>query len=281
MSAADPTIIRVFPRQTSATPRDALAFIGDPPLFRPEADEVHVSCTFTWDVPEAKRLERAWAQFYPTVRIGGPAIDTQPPGHFTAGLYVRRGITITTRGCPNQCSFCLVPDREGRLTELPIMPGNEIQDNNLLAASRRHVEAVFGMLREQPRGARFTGGLDATRFRLWHRDLLQSIRVRDVWFAYDMPHREGDARLAIRTCTAGGLSRRKVRCYVLIGRPGDTVCRARSRLESVWSWGALPFAMLYQPLDRFRQYARPWRDLAREWTRPAAMFAAHKEQQPT
>ena len=49
-------IVRVFPRRTSATPTDDLAFVGDPPLFLPEADEVHVSCTFTWDRAEARRL---------------------------------------------------------------------------------------------------------------------------------------------------------------------------------------------------------------------------------
>jgi len=37
-------IARVLPRRTSATPDNELAFIGDPPLFLPAADEVHVSC---------------------------------------------------------------------------------------------------------------------------------------------------------------------------------------------------------------------------------------------
>ena len=54
-------IARVFPRRTSATPDDELAFVGDPPLFLPAADEAHVSCTLTWDRPEAERLARAWA----------------------------------------------------------------------------------------------------------------------------------------------------------------------------------------------------------------------------
>ena len=51
-------IIRVFPRKTSMTPSDPLSFVGDPPLnvFRPDADEVHISCTFMWDIPEASRI---------------------------------------------------------------------------------------------------------------------------------------------------------------------------------------------------------------------------------
>jgi len=56
-------LIRVFPRRTKATPTDRLAFVGDPPLpaFRPARNAiaaVHVSCAFTWDMPEARRLMR-------------------------------------------------------------------------------------------------------------------------------------------------------------------------------------------------------------------------------
>ena len=32
-------IIRVFPRRTSLTPVDDMAFVGNPPMLRPEADE--------------------------------------------------------------------------------------------------------------------------------------------------------------------------------------------------------------------------------------------------
>ena len=44
-------IIRVFPKRTSYTPADDYVFIGMPPMgaFIPEYDEVHISCTFTWD----------------------------------------------------------------------------------------------------------------------------------------------------------------------------------------------------------------------------------------
>lgn len=66
-------IIRVFPRRTNATPDDDLAFMGDPlfPGLLPAADEVHVSCAFSWDRDEAERLGRAWEVYYPgRVRCG-------------------------------------------------------------------------------------------------------------------------------------------------------------------------------------------------------------------
>jgi hypothetical protein len=46
-------LIRVFPCKTKATPDDALAYFG-PPDLRAEADEVHVSVTFTY--------HKAWAE---------------------------------------------------------------------------------------------------------------------------------------------------------------------------------------------------------------------------
>lgn len=98
-------IIRVFPRRTQMTPVDRYAFVGDPPMIRPDADEVHVSVAFTWDIEKAERLVKAWGQYYPVVKLGGPAI-AHSYDEFTPGLYVREGITFTSRGCNNGCSWC-------------------------------------------------------------------------------------------------------------------------------------------------------------------------------
>ena len=54
-------IIRVFPQRTSYTPDDGMAFIGDPPgLLIPPHDEIHISCTFTWEKAECERLKYQW-----------------------------------------------------------------------------------------------------------------------------------------------------------------------------------------------------------------------------
>jgi len=177
-------MIRVFPRRTKWTPNDALAFIGEPPLFRPPEQPVRVSVTFTWDVSEGQRLARAWGGYYHDVQIGGPALD-DPGGAFEPGRFIRPGVTITSRGCPRRCPFCFVARREGALRELPIRDGWIVNDNNLLACSRRHVEAVFEMLAHQPRAAQFNGGLDARLLTDWHRRLLDGIRIKEMWFACD------------------------------------------------------------------------------------------------
>ena len=136
-------IARVFPRHTSQSPTDELAFFEGPGLFPPEVDEVHVSVSFTYDIARADWLAKQWEGIAP-VKIGGPAFG-KPSGDFVPGRYVKQGIIFTSRGCPNRCWFCSVHKREPKLIELPIMPGYIIQDDNLLACSRPHVEAVFKM----------------------------------------------------------------------------------------------------------------------------------------
>lgn len=262
--------IRVFPRQTSYTPRDALAFVGDPPLFRPEADEVHVSVAFTWDIGEGERLAQAWGNHYPVVRIGGPALGTDNGG-FRPRMYVKAGVTFTTRGCNHRCPWCLVPDSEGALIEIPdFAPGWIVQDNNLLQASRQHIERVFDMLRVQPRAATFAGGLDARLIDDWVAGQLRGLRIAQLFLAADTNGALKPLETAIRRL---GMSRWKVRVYTMIAYGGEKIDDARRRLEAVWYLGGLPFAQLYQPPDHWIDYSYEWRDLARTWSRPAAISA--------
>jgi len=263
-------IIRVFPRKTSMTPNDPYAFVGDPPLWRPEADMVYVSVAFTWDIEEGRRLQGAWAQYYPAVLIGGPAMGDRPDG-FAPGFYIKHGVTITSRGCDNNCSWCLVPEREGELYTIPIMPGYIVQDNNLLQCPASHRQAVFQMLSSQRKAASFPGGLDARLVTDEVADELRGLRIHQVFLAADT---EGILRpLAKAIKKLSFLPRQKLRCYVLIAYDDEMIGQAEARLRRIWELGAMPFAQLYQPPDRYIDYSHEWKMLARTWSRPAAMKA--------
>jgi hypothetical protein len=113
----DQRIIRVFPRRTAATPDDGLVVIGQPPTLFDYADEVHISVTFSWDLPFAEKLAKAWGPVAP-VKIGGPATgDTG--GEFVPGFYVKSGYIIHSRGCPNTCWFCCERQTELKLLRVP------------------------------------------------------------------------------------------------------------------------------------------------------------------
>lgn len=265
------SIIRVFPRQTALTPTDGMAFVGEPPMMRPQADEVHISATFTWDVARAERLFDAWRQYYPVVKLGGPAFRSKANG-FTPGLYVRQGVTFTSRGCNNQCPWCLVPKREGRLVEVAdFAVGNLVQDNNLLQCSGPHLDRVFAMLRTQ-HAVEFTGGLDARLVTEDAADAIRGLKLHQLFLACDT-----DAGLAPLERATGllQLPRDKVRCYVLCAF-GTTINECEERCRAIWLAGAMPFAQLYQPPERWIAYPREWRAFVRTWSRPAAMKAHMK-----
>jgi len=254
--------------------------VGDPPLFRPKGEEVHISVAFTWDLPEAERLKKAWSSLYPTVKIGGPALGNETGVNFVPGRYIKEGVTFTTRGCDRKCPWCLVPQREGRLVEIAdYPPGWIIQDNNFLQGSKEHQAGVFQMLRgleknpafKATRGVEFAGGIDCRLVTPWFAEQLETIRLYQVFLAADT---EGSIRQLERARhTLSNLTRHKLRVYTLIGYGKDTIPKAIKRLERVWNLGCIPHAQLYQPDNNWIKYSREWRLLARTFSRPAAIYA--------
>lgn len=266
-------VIRVFPFRTSFTPDDPMAFVGDVPLFRPADPKtpVRVSVTFRWHRREAERLARCWGAFYSDVKIGGPAYGDYGD-EFTPGRFLKAGCTITSRGCVQHCGWC--PERNRPLRELKINPGWIVQDSNLLACSESHVREVFAMLREQPRAAVFSGGLDKHFLRDWHRPLFDSIRFSELWFAcdvtQDLPALEAAARIL------DGIPLRKRRCYTMIGYTGEALADSQRRIERVFELGFMPFCQLYRPDDAVKEYPSEWKALQRKWCRPAAYMPQAK-----
>lgn len=263
-------IARVFPRKTAMTPTDELAFVDCPPplLTLPEIDEVHISVAFTWDMPKAEKLATWWKAAGVPVKIGGPAFN-KPGGEFVPGRYVKEGCLITSRGCPNHCWFCAVPKREGGLRELPIGEGWNILDDNILACSDEHVEAVFQMLDKQPHRAMFTGGLEAKILKPWHAKRLREIKTARMYFAYDTPDDYEPLVEAGKIMQQEGhkFSSHSMCCYNLIGYPKDTFEAAEKRLTDTVKAGFMPYAMLYR--DKDGQVDKEWAKFQREWCRPA------------
>ncbi len=254
-------LIRVFPRKTNATPTDELAIINRSPGLFDEADEVHVSVTFTWDIPRAEQLWRQWSAVA-DCRVNGPAL-----GHlgedFEPGLYLKQGYVITSRGCPNHCWFCSVPKREGNIRELPITEGWNVLDNNLLACTEGHQDAVFRMLEKQRHRPVFTGGFEAARFHPGHAVWMLRLRPREIFFAYDTPDDYEPLVCASKLLRDAGIIRPSshvASCYVLIGYENDTFQKAEKRLWDTVKLGFFPQAMLFE-----RRPDPEWRRFQREW----------------
>ncbi len=262
-------LARVFPTRTSMSPTDRDAYFGLPSSYQKQHyGEVHISVTFTKDIDKVPLLKDEWTK-YGKVKIGGPAYNNRG-GEFVPGMYLRKGVVITSRGCPRSCTWCLVPRREGRIRELPITEGHIIQDNNLLACSRTHQEKVFAMLKNQKQIS-FSGGFEAALVTDWTVEQLKDLRIKNVWLAYDHSCYAGLVQEAARKLSRY-FPRDKIRCYVLIGYGDDTIDKAEGRLRQAWDFGTLPFAMLYQP----KSYTRDWIEFRWLWCRPAVIKAMMK-----
>jgi hypothetical protein len=270
----------VFPRRTSFTPDDDMVAVGEPGLWLPDADEVHISGVFSWDRAYCEHLADAYRQHYSVVRLGGPAFGS-PADDFTPGLYVRRGVTFTSRGCNRHCPFCVVPCREGPIRELePIAEGNVIQDNNFLQTSKAHRERVYEMLRRQSKAAVFAGGIDPRLVTPEVADEFRGIRIASVFLSADV---EPNVAILERAMgLLGFLGRERCRCYVLCAYRDDTLEAAESRLRRVWNAGTMPFPQLYQEPDATQRFTHSaeWRALQRTWARPAATKAHMREVLP-
>lgn len=267
-------IARVFPTKTSMTPEDSDAYYGLPlGLIMPKYDQIHISVTFTWDLDKAERLASEWGR-YGKVKIGGPALG-DPGGEFTPGTYVKHGVTITSRGCPNKCWFCFVPKREGDQRELSeIKEGNIVLDNNLTACTWTHLEKVFRMLMKQKQVS-FNAGLEAARIDQTFVDRLRALpSLKELWLAYDRADAEEPLVRAVGRLK-NHFPRNKIRCYVLIGYKGDTIEKAESRLIRAWDIGTKPFAMLYKDECNTEQ-SKEWKLFQRKWTRPAIFCSLMK-----
>jgi hypothetical protein len=270
-------LVRVFPRRTSASPTDALAFFDEPPLFLPDnATEVHVSVAFTYDLPRAEWLARSWERVGLPATVGGPATG-QRGEEFVPGRYMAHGHTITSRGCPNRCWFCSVWRRDGDIRELPIHDGWLIHDDNLLACSEGHIRAVCAMLARQPKRADFRGGLEAKLLQRWHVELFAALRPAQMWFAYDTPDDLPPLVEAGKLLSEAGITvaTRVPRCYVLIGGPKDTQDAAEKRLRETVSAGFVPMAMLWK--NATGDTDAEWRRFSRSWARLPAIMTLIKE----
>jgi hypothetical protein len=288
-------IIRVFPRKTKATPDDENVRINCGPTLFDEADEVHISVAFTWDLSRAEWLANQWAHVAP-VKIGGPATG-EMGGDFTPGMYLKKGYVITSRGCPNHCWFCSVPQREGDIRELPITEGWNVLDDNLLACESGHVFLVYLMLKRQKHPIEFTGGLEAARLHPKYAEWFKELPIKQMFFAYDTPDDLKPLQQAGTILRDAGFPfhphSHMLRCFVLCGYPSDTFGDAFRRMHETMNAGFTPMAMLWRneygrvdTPDAFSMGSgdnhldnsngirvKEWRKFQREWARPAIIYA--------
>ena len=102
-----------------------------PSMFETRPDKVYASAIFKYSLPRLEEVRSAW----PKALLGGTgtglyntveqAIGKDPYEHYDYSIYPGYpwSIGFTQRGCRLNCSFCVVPKKEGKP-----LPANSIQD---------------------------------------------------------------------------------------------------------------------------------------------------------
>ena len=152
-----------------------------------------------------------------------------------------------TRGCPRQCGFCIVAEKEGsrsvQVAELgEFWRGQKkivLLDPNILACES--AEALLAELADTNAEVDFTQGLDVRMLDTHRARLLQRIKSKKISFAWDNP-RDSSVFNSLKTLPPDVL--RKAQVYILTNF-NSTLEEDLMRVYAVRDIGAKPYVMIY------------------------------------
>lgn len=170
----------------------------------------------------------------------------------------------STRGCPNRCGFCIVPQKEGRLRVVAdfgdLTTGRAtmiLHDNNVTAAPIEHFRRFCADATTAGVTIDFRQGLDARRLTDEHAAIIAASKfARRIHFAWDRIEDEPAVRRAIATMQQAGIPPSRLTFYVLAGYD-STFEDDMHRIETLRALGTDPFVMVYgKPDVTLRRLAR-------------------------
>jgi len=270
---------------------------------------IYITTLFSWDLEVCVDTINSYRHRYPDaeIMVGGVLASLQPqiieertgikphvgflehvdncPPDYSLFPELKDSIVFTSRGCPKRCPFCAVQYLEGtnvtviRNWKEHIDPAKKrviVQDNNILATPKGHLEDVVGYLKQLGKTVDFNSGLDYRLAPEWKMELLSQLKIGPVRLAFDDLGNEDlfeDTMKWIRANMTNNY--RHIVVYVIYNYK-DTFEEAMYRAERIKSLGGTPFAMPYVPFDWFsrERYVSPnWTrqqviDFGRYWNRP-------------
>lgn len=241
-----------------------------------EGDTFFLSIAFTWKLEEAyARAQFAKAQGYKVV-AGGPALFLVQSKHRLSnvaevGLHYPDAVTkhnplatFASRGCPENCGFCIVPRMEGRsFTLLPDFPVRPILCDNNLSALPADFQ-IHIIRRYQDAGVKLVDANSGFEPKAFTPDVYQRWKPLinaggGPWrFAYDELGERKPVLDVMRMLVSEPQKRKRV--YVLIGNEPFADCMRR--IQEVLDHGCEPHV---QPVMKLNALERvPW--VRHDWT---------------
>lgn len=162
-----------------------------------------------------------------------------------------------TRGCPRQCPFCIVAPKEGaqsvKVADLSEFWSGQHQikllDPNLLACPDH--EELLQQLIDSGARVDFTQGLDIRLVTERNAELIKSVRVKNIHFAWDNPKQDLTEDFK-RFKAVSGIDYRKLGVYVLTNF-NSTHEEDLRRVYTLRDLGYSPYVMIYDKAHAPRQ----------------------------
>jgi len=240
------------------------------PLFRNDYDKVYASKIFNFS--DGSLIDS-------DMIVGGTGIDIEKnlPAEIEAlqpdySLYnYPHNIGFTMRGCRLKCSFCVVPEKEGKPKQ-----------NNTIAEIWQQRESDFIVLLDndffgnpewrerideilfQGLKVNFSQGLNIRNLTKEQANCLSLVRFsninntkKQVHFAWDDPRHEKLIHKGIDTCIVAGIKPSQMAFYVLIGYH-STEAEDLHRVEVLRKYGCDPYVMPYDKSDPYQRAFTRW-----------------------
>ena len=178
-------------------------------------------------------------------------------------LTKEKSFGFLTRGCPNNCPFCIVCAKEGRksckVSDLDKWWNGQknivLQDPNLLAC-RDHMD-LLGQLAESNAWVDMNQGLDARMLTEENIDALNKVKIKRIHFAWDLMERSEAILKGLNMYLDHGkikdMSRREV--YVLTNF-NTTMEENLHRVYTLRGIGYDPYVMVYDKPNAPKQIRR-------------------------
>lgn len=180
-----------------------------------------------------------------------PEIEATAPDYSIYPQYTR-AVGFLTRGCPNQCRWCIVPQKEGNIRPAAdwddiVRPDSReivFMDNNVLACD--HGLDQIEQLGYEQLWVDFNQGLDARLITSKVAKLLAQLHwIRFVRLSCDTSAMLPVVEQAVSYLREAGVAKSRLWAYVLV----EDVEDAHRRVLALERVGVLPFAQPYRDFD--------------------------------
>lgn len=177
-----------------------------------------------------------------------------------------------TRGCPNNCGFCIVCAKEGRksykVADLDEWWNGQknivLNDPNILAC-RDHME-LLDQLAQSKAWVEFNQGIDARMLTEENIEALNRVKVSTIHFAWDLMEREDQVRKGLEMYRQFGKIKTKSRLmvYVLVNY-NTSMEENLYRIYTLRDMGFDPFVMVYDKPNAPKNIRRLQRWCNNKW----------------